>query len=110
MQIKTVSLCIKLEEQAGFDTAIEEVVAGQRDVATDVVDSCQRRGLWLGCKKVTGLDTTRRGVVRLCDSDVYRQCNGRCQWLRRLRRGSAAARLLGLLVRTPPNKKDVCLL
>jgi len=88
LQIKTASLYIKSEGQAGFDTAID-LVASQRDVATDVVDFCQRQGFmaW-DAKKLTALDTTWRGVIRLCDSNVYRQCHGRCQWLRCLRRRS----------------------
>jgi hypothetical protein len=85
LQIKTASLCIKSGEKAGFDTAMEEVVASQRDVATDVVDLCQRQGLCgRDAKKLTGIDTTWRGVIRLCDSSVYRHWHGRCQWLRGL--------------------------
>ena len=48
----------------------------------------------------------RRGWKRLFQKCLYVQ--GRSQWPRCLRRGSAAARLLGLRVRIPPGGLGVC--
>ena len=55
-------------------------------------------------RKTTGSVTRSREFTLLTPSD------GWAQWPRGLRRGSAAARLLGLWVRIPRGRIDVCLL